>query len=126
VSNWLSYLGTADIRSVFERYVGEPHADPETAWRLSPVRAIPNAVTPTLFLHGEADERVPIGQGYEMYASLKARGVETRMVVYPREPHGIGERAHQLDLLNRVINWFDSHLGRASDSIVLRKEPTDA
>jgi dipeptidyl aminopeptidase/acylaminoacyl peptidase len=30
--------------------------------------------------------------------------------VYPREPHGIGEREHQIDLLNRVLNWFDTHL----------------
>jgi dipeptidyl aminopeptidase/acylaminoacyl peptidase len=105
--------------------VGEPHVDPEATWRLSPVRALPQAVTPTLFLHGEADARVPIGQGYEMYESLKARGVETQMVVYPREPHGIGERAHQLDLLHRVIAWFDSHLGRTSDSAASREEPID-
>jgi dipeptidyl aminopeptidase/acylaminoacyl peptidase len=61
-----------------------------------------------------------------MYASLKARGVETQMVVYPREPHGIGERAHQLDLLRRVMDWFDSHLGRANDTTASRKESTDA
>jgi dipeptidyl aminopeptidase/acylaminoacyl peptidase len=37
-------------------------------------------------------------------------GVEAEMVVYPREGHPIRERAHQEDLQNRVLAWFDRHL----------------
>jgi len=32
------------------------------------------------------------------------------MVTYPREPHPLGERAHQVDLLKRVLEWFDRRL----------------
>ena len=41
-------------------------------------------------------------------------GVETEMVVYPREGHTIRERGHQEDLQNRVLAWFDSHLKPAA------------
>ncbi len=112
ISNWVSFQGTADVRSVFDAYLGSVVNDVEAHWRLSPIRVIRNATTPTLILFGEADQRVPVSQGYELYEGLKAVGVETQLVAYPREPHVIGERKHQLDLLRRVIDWYDRHLGR--------------
>ena len=61
-------------------------------------------------LHGVNDGGVPVGQAYEFYTGLKDVGVETEMVVYPREGHSLQEYAHQLDVQNRVIAWFDKHL----------------
>ena len=49
-------------------------------------------------------------QAYEFHTGLKAMGVETEMVVYPREGHTIRERGHQEDLQNRVLAWLDRHL----------------
>lgn len=37
-------------------------------------------------------------------------GVETELVVYPREGHGIREEKHAIDVLNRVSGWFEKHL----------------
>ena len=45
-----------------------------------------------------------------MYNALKTMGVPTKMVVYPREPHGIGEYHHQRDLLERALGWFDQYV----------------
>ena len=112
IANWVSFQGTADVRTVFNRYFADVAEDPEVHWTYSPIRNIRKATTPTLILYGEADDRVPVSQGYELYEGLKARGVETQLVAYPREPHAIGERKHQLDLLRRVTEWFDRHLGR--------------
>jgi dipeptidyl aminopeptidase/acylaminoacyl peptidase len=36
--------------------------------------------------------------------------VPVELVVYPREPHGIGERNHQIDVLKRVRSWYDRWL----------------
>lgn len=111
ISNWISFQGTADVRSVFDRYAGaDVTEDVEVHWRLSPIRSIKNAVTPTLILYGEQDARVPPSQGHEMYEGLKARGVETKLVLYPGEGHGIMGRQHQLDLLARVMDWYEGHL----------------
>ena len=46
IANWVSFQGTSDIRGVFDRYLGRIDEDPETAWRLSPIRMIANAKTP--------------------------------------------------------------------------------
>lgn len=113
ISNWVSFQGTADVRSVFDRYLGPvDKKDVETHWRLSPIRSIAKAKTPTLILYGEADARVPPSQGYELYEGLKSRGVETKLVLYPGEPHAIQGRKHQLDVLERAIDWYERHLGR--------------
>jgi dipeptidyl aminopeptidase/acylaminoacyl peptidase len=63
--------------------------------------------TPTLIQHGEADLRVPVSQGYELYNALKRQGVATKMVVYPRQPHAIQEPRLQLDAMVRNLEWFD-------------------
>jgi dipeptidyl aminopeptidase/acylaminoacyl peptidase len=123
ISNWVSFQGTSDCRSTFDRYFGRTDERPDIHWQYSPIREIENAKTPTLILFGEKDARVPPSQGYELYEGLEARGVETQLVVYPREGHGILERGHQLDILERVVDWFDSHLGRAGVSDSARSQP---
>jgi len=69
-----------------------------------------NVTTPTLLLHGEADVRVPISQGYEYYQALKRRGVTARMVVYPRQPHGPTEPKFILDIMQRHLEWVEKYL----------------
>ncbi|MBE7157263.1 MAG: prolyl oligopeptidase family serine peptidase, partial [Rhodospirillales bacterium] len=76
----------------------------------SPMRFIQNCHTPTLVLHGDADTRVPTFQGQEFYNGLRLLGRETEYVHYPREPHIFSEREHQIDSLQRIIDWFDSHI----------------
>ena len=71
---------------------------------------IRKAQTPTLIAHGEKDLRVPVGQGYELYRGLEMRGVPVKLVLYPREPHGLREREHQLDYINRALNWYDKYV----------------
>jgi dipeptidyl aminopeptidase/acylaminoacyl peptidase len=46
----------------------------------------------------------------EMHRALKSLGVPVEFVRYPREEHGIKERAHQIDLMRRVLGWFDRWL----------------
>ncbi len=76
----------------------------------SPISSAAAVTTPTLVLHGERDERVPVSQGTAFARAMRAVGIEVVSVTYPREPHGIAERAHQLDVLRRVRKWFDRYL----------------
>jgi dipeptidyl aminopeptidase/acylaminoacyl peptidase len=82
----------------------------EMYWERSPLRHIQKANTPTLIIHGAADPRVPISQSEEMYTALKWKGVPVEFVRYPREGHGVAERAHQEDFMRRVVSWFDQHV----------------
>jgi dipeptidyl aminopeptidase/acylaminoacyl peptidase len=66
--------------------------------------------TPTLIGHGLADTRVHPEQSLELYTALKLAGVPTELVLYPREPHALNERAHQLDYMGRIVEWMDRYL----------------
>ena len=79
--------------------------------RFSPIHYVDQVKTPTLIIHGQDDTIVPVGQSYEFFRALKDHGVPTELVVYPREPHGPRERAHQLDRFRRYLEWFQRYIG---------------
>jgi len=60
-----------------------------------------------LIQHGEADMRVPIAQGRELYMGLKKNGVATEFVIYPRQLHRIGEPRLLLDAMRRNVEWMN-------------------
>jgi len=93
-----------------EWFYGLPYENPEGFRKSSPITYIKNARTPTLILQGEADVADPLSQSQMLYRALKRYGVETELVVYPRENHVLREEGHQLDVLRRVVAWFDEHL----------------
>lgn len=76
----------------------------------SPVRFVDRVRVPVLVLHGEQDRRVPVTLGLSFYRGLRLLGKDATMVSYPREPHWTYEPAHQTDIQERVLAWFDAHL----------------
>jgi len=90
-----------------EWYFGTPWDHPEVFARNSPSSFIRNAKTPILIVHGENDHANPVGQAMGLYRALKHYGVETELVIYPRESHGPREEKHQVDVLRRMLDWFD-------------------
>jgi dipeptidyl aminopeptidase/acylaminoacyl peptidase len=123
VTNLMSFTGTADIPGFIPDYFGGEYWDVFDRWRShSAMFNVKGVSTPTLIQHGEQDLRVPVSQGYELYNALKRQGVPTKMVVYPRQPHGIQEPKLQLDAMKRNLEWFEQWvLGRKVSSA---REPT--
>jgi dipeptidyl aminopeptidase/acylaminoacyl peptidase len=66
--------------------------------------------TPTLFLGGDKDMNVPLHNGEQMYQALKSMGIDTQLVIYPGQFHGISTPSYVKDRLQRYLNWYDSHL----------------
>jgi len=111
VTNRVSMQHTTDIIRWAGSWMQADFAEsPDAFWQSSAIRFIGQVTTPTLVLHGENDERVPVSQGWEYYNALRYAGGKTTIAVYPREPHGIEEYEHQRDLLERVVAWFDEHV----------------
>ena len=111
LANLVSDHGQGDIPAANLLYFpGHPYDHMEMYWAASPIRYVSNVVTPTLILHGDSDARVHPAQGMEYFRALKVRGVPVRFVRYPREKHGIGERAHQIDLMDRIVDWLAGYL----------------
>ena len=110
MANLISEFGTENHPEGDEWFYGVPWEKPEGFLNSSPFVHLRNAKTPTLVLQGDADPIDPLGQSQELYRGLKRYGVESELVVYPREPHGFREEKHLLDRLNRILAWYDKYL----------------
>jgi dipeptidyl aminopeptidase/acylaminoacyl peptidase len=112
LSNLISEYGSEEHPAYDEWFYGVPY-EPDSLVKFlnsSPFTQLKNAKTPTLILQGETDTTDPPDQSLELYRGLKHYGVETELVMYPREPHGLREEKHLLDRLNRILAWYDAHL----------------
>ncbi len=100
----------------WEGEVGLPWENAEAWERMSPFNFVANVVTPTLIMGGDHDWNVPIQNSEQLYQALRRLGVETQLVVYPNEHHGIRKPAFQLDRLERYLAWYDKYVkGQADD-----------
>lgn len=81
----------------------------DTLWQRSALRYVAQIATPTFIVHGENDNDVPISEAEQFYIALKDVGVEAVMARYPREGHGLREPKHNVDLIDRSIDWYEKH-----------------
>jgi dipeptidyl aminopeptidase/acylaminoacyl peptidase len=114
ISNWVSDYGTADIpRTKESEFSGTPweQSSRDLMIKLSPITYAGNVVTPTLFVHGESDHRVPITEAEQMYVALKKRKVPARFVRYPESYHGGWTHWRSVHRLYQEIQWWNRWLG---------------
>ena len=113
LSDWLSYYGTNNIDTWMIPYFGSSvYDDPKVYERSSPMTFIKKAHTPTLIVGGDRDAEVPISQSYEYWNALRRLGVKTEFVVYPDEGHDFFRHSDQIDVMTRVLDWFNTYLKR--------------
>ncbi|MGF1425598.1 S9 family peptidase [Kitasatospora sp. LaBMicrA B282] len=113
ISDWGMQAGTGDwgiLDATLGGSTGWEGPGPHVHDRHSPLSYASGIRTPVLILHGEEDTNVPLGQAIHFHRALRHFGVEHEFVVYPREGHGLQERAHQLDALRRIRTWCDRWL----------------
>jgi dipeptidyl aminopeptidase/acylaminoacyl peptidase len=115
-ANAFANYGVDEYQYAWETEAGLPWGSVESWMHLSPWFQIDKVKTPTLFMGGAEDHNVPIINSEQLYQSLRRLGIETELVVYPGESHGIVRPSFQKDRLERYLAWFDSHLkGRIAD-----------
>ena len=95
----------------------------DLAWERSAMKHIAAAHTPTLILHGENDNDVPIAEAEQLFIALKDLGVDTVFVRYPREGHGLSETKHQMDATDRSIAWYEKHFPKPGEERVTNVQP---
>jgi dipeptidyl aminopeptidase/acylaminoacyl peptidase len=119
VSNLMSMWGSSDFNWVFQEVFGDesPWENVENYWRQSPLKYIGNAKTPTLVIHSEQDLRCATEQGEQVFVALKKLGLDTEMVRFPDEPHGLsrgGRTDRRIVRLQHILRWFDRYLKEKS------------
>lgn len=112
ISNWISFTGTTDIPVEMSvvHWDLDPYEHPLLVWERSPLAHLAKARTPMIIGQGLVDERVHPEQMMELHQALRLKGVPVDLVTYPREPHGLLERQHQLDYMRRILAAFERYV----------------
>lgn len=97
-------------RSHREYKYGSLDRDLDTLRRLSPIHYIDRVETPLLLIHGRNDPRVPVEESIEMYRKLSEKGVETKLIIYEDEGHGVVKRRNREHYMESVAQWFTRHM----------------
>jgi dipeptidyl aminopeptidase/acylaminoacyl peptidase len=107
----LSMFGSDQYIVQYENELGPPWKSRDLWVKLSyPFFEVERIVTPTLFLSGDRDFNVPTIGVEQMYQALKSIGVDTQLVIYPGQFHGITTPSYVCDRLERYLAWFDKYL----------------
>jgi dipeptidyl aminopeptidase/acylaminoacyl peptidase len=109
----VSFYGTDQYIIQYDNEIGPPW-DPkawETYQKISyPFLHADRIKTPTLFLGGERDFNVPVQGGQQMYQALRSLGIDTQLVIYPNEFHGITRPSYVRDRYERYLAWYEQHI----------------
>ncbi|HEX4946168.1 MAG TPA: S9 family peptidase [Blastocatellia bacterium] len=115
----VSYYGTDHYIIQYDNEIGPPWNPKswETYQKLSyPFLHADRIKTPTLFLCGEKDFNVPVSGSEQMYQALRSLGVDTQLVIYPNENHGIQRPSYQRDRAERYLAWYEKYLKKAPNT----------
>jgi dipeptidyl aminopeptidase/acylaminoacyl peptidase len=117
ISNWISDYGLADIARTKEtEFYGKPW-EPEALAimvKQSPLFYADRVKTPTLFVHGEVDYRVPYAEAEQFYFALKKNGVPAKIIQYEGQPHGIGGHWNNVHRMLNELRWWNTYLRKST------------
>ena len=109
----VAFYGTDQYIIQYDYEIGPPW-DPkawETYQKISyPFLHADRIKTPTLFLGGEKDFNVPVQGGQQMYQALRSLNIDTQLVIYPNEFHGITRPSYVRDRYERYLAWYELHI----------------
>ncbi|MBU0561783.1 MAG: S9 family peptidase [Bacteroidetes bacterium] len=111
MANWISFYSQTEVPYLREIWLNSiPYENMDFWNELSPVYHAEEIKTPTLFICGELDKRVPLNQSIEMYRALKRMNVPTKLLIFPREYHSIEELKHQYQLIKASADWLNKYV----------------
>ena len=113
----VAFYGTDQYIIQYDHEIGPPWNPKswETYVKLSyPFLHADRIQTPTLFMGGERDFNVPIQGSQQMYQALKSLGIDTQLVIYPNEFHGIQRPTYQKDRLERYLAWYEKYVKKST------------
>jgi dipeptidyl aminopeptidase/acylaminoacyl peptidase len=110
-ANQLSMYGSDMYITQYEQEIGPPWKNQPLWIKISyPFFHADRIRTPTLFVVGEKDFNVPLAGSEQMYQALRSLGVDTKLVIYPNQYHGITIPSYKVDRLNRYLAWYEKYL----------------
>ena len=120
-SNQITMYGSDQYITQYEQEIGPPWKSQDLWIKISyPFFHADRIKTPTLFLVGEKDFNVPLAGSEQMYQALRSLGVDTQLVIYPNQFHGITMPSYRVDRLERYLAWYGKYLHPKATSTASR------
>ncbi|HJO04999.1 MAG TPA: S9 family peptidase [Acidobacteriota bacterium] len=116
VASWVSEAGTQQYTpsAMRDEFGGNLWENWDLYWDRSPLKHANKVTTPTLIIHSDQDMICPLGQAEEWFYALKNNDVDTELLVFRGEDHGLsrtGTPVNLVERLRRIIDWFERHGG---------------
>jgi dipeptidyl aminopeptidase/acylaminoacyl peptidase len=107
----LTMYGTDQYIFQYETELGPPWKDLEPWLKVSWAFLHADRIkTPTLFMCGEKDFNVPVAGSEQMYQALKSLGIDTQLIIYPGQFHGLTTPSYVRDRYERRLAWYNKYL----------------
>lgn len=112
ISNLKTFLlNTAPYRRILRiSEYGDPEKDAEALVKLSPVTYVDRVKSPLLITQGLNDPRVPAGEAVQIHEKLRARGIDSQLIIFADEGHGASKRENVVLQYGNILNFFRKHL----------------
>lgn len=111
IGNALAGYGTDMYIREYELELGTPWNNLDAYLRNAyPLLHADRITTPTLFLCGDRDFNVPLLNSEQMYQALRSLGVDTQLIIYPGEYHGLSKPSYLRDRMQRYVDWYGKYL----------------
>lgn len=110
-TNFVTYHLLSNIPEFVTLFLLDTYRNPGgNYYRWSPIIHARRANTPTLNICGAIDRCTPPEEAAQFHNALQENGVESVLVTYPHEGHGIRNFPAAIDYAARVVAWFDQHI----------------
>jgi dipeptidyl-peptidase-4 len=97
-----------------ERYMDTPAANPAGYEQGAAFAHVENYATPTLIIHGMADDNVTFDHSTRMFAALQEQNADFEIMTYPGQRHGVRPPALQTHMWTTIFRFFDRRLDQDS------------
>jgi dipeptidyl aminopeptidase/acylaminoacyl peptidase len=114
VTNWLTEHLLSNLTDWVAGFLADSPRDPQGQYfQRSPVLQAHRARTPTLLICGALDRCTPAEEAAQFHRALLEKGVDSMLLTYPEEGHGIRKRPALIDYAVRIVSWFERHMDPA-------------
>jgi dipeptidyl aminopeptidase/acylaminoacyl peptidase len=93
-------------------FKGTPYTNRELYRKWSPHLFATNFKTPTLVVHGQLDYRLDVSEGFQLFTTLRRRGVPSKMLYFPDEGHWVLKPQNSQLWYKTVNEWVDRYVGK--------------
>jgi len=109
MSSLVTFLENTSVwrRAVREREYGRLDTDRDFLVEASPLTHVDRMGAPLFIIHGANDPRVPLSEAEQIHQVLRGKGIDTKLLVYGNEGHGLARLDSRLDAYPRAFEFLD-------------------